>query len=251
MTPFAGLHPRPDSDDSGPTARWRAWLALAVADLANLRRDPLLLGASFAPLPIAAALRFGWPHAVTALCPWVDLAPHAPLVLAVAALLVPLLLGSVAGFMLLEERDEGVAEAYAVSPLRPRGWLLWRLVAPVGVAFIGVIGLTEMSGLAEWGPWRSLGVAALAAVEAPLFAALLAGVARNKVEGLALSKALNLLALAPLGWVLGEGAWRWGFALLPTTWPVMVALGESPGWCFVGGLFVSLLWLWGAARRVA
>lgn len=225
-------------------------MALARADLANVRRDPLLLGAALAPIPLTLLLRFAWSELSLRLAPWVDLAPQAGLVAVVAGLLGPVLLGSVCGFMLLEERDEGVAEVFAISPLRPRGWLAWRLAAPALVALLGFIGITEMSGLPAPRGGAMLGALAMAALEAPLFAALLAGLAHDKVEGLALSKALNLLIVLPLAFVLWGSPLRWALLALPTTWTVAVGTGALPAWAGWLGLAVHGLWLWAAARRL-
>lgn len=225
-------------------------VALLRADLANLRRDPMLLGASLAIVPLTLALRFGWPQAVVRLAPWVDLAPYGGLVALCAGLLAPLLMGTVVGFMMLEERDEGVDEAFAVSPMRLRGWLAWRLAAPVGLGFIAFIVILTGSRL-ETPSWpATLAAATLAALEVPLFGTLLVSLARNKVEGLALSKALNLLVMVPVAFALWASPLRWALALVPTVWPVAIGLGQAPTWSVLVGLAAHAAWLGWAIRRL-
>jgi hypothetical protein len=107
------------------------------------------------------------------------------------------LVGWVTGFLLLEDRDEGTLLALDVTPLGKGGFLAYR----AGVTALVTAGIT----LLAWpliAPVLTIGtaflVAALVAAEAVAATVVLPAIARNKVEGLALTKLTNIAGIAPL-----------------------------------------------------
>jgi fluoroquinolone transport system permease protein len=83
-----------------------------------------------------------------------------------------------------------------------------------------------------------LPIALLAALEGPIFALLLASLAANKVQGLAVMKGLSLILVAPLvAYFVAEPS-QWLFGLAPTFWPIkafwQALAGES--WRFTVSL---------------
>lgn len=223
-----------------------ATTAVLRGELALLRRDPM------APVVLAIAwlpallVRFGWDEAVAAAAPWVDLAPFRPL-LAMWLLQLPgLLVGWVVGFTLLDERDDGVLPAIAVSPWgRLRFGALRSLWAILGGFVIG-IACVQVAGL-DVPVDRLLAGAAMAALDGPVWAALLLALASDKVAGLALTKLLNLSMLAPVAWVAAPAPWGWLAAWMPTFW-VGPAIHGPLVPALVGGLVVHAAWLALAAR---
>ena len=80
---------------------------------------------------------------------------------------------------------------------------------------------------------------------------VLASVAGNKVEGLALMKGMSIFMFAPVAaWFL-DAPWRWLPALVPTTWPAealwrSMGVVEGAAWWVLAvgiGYHVGLLWL--------
>ena len=205
---------------------------LLRADLYQITRDPLLLLFPFLPLLVAALFRFGLPPLEALLEARFGFAlrtaagPFLPLVRAELALMPGMFAGFVAGFLLLEDRDEGLAAYAAATPLGKAGYLALRLILPGLLALAYAVSMPALAGLG-WPDGRALPLGLLASLEAPLFGLAIAAVADNKMEGLSVAKALGILDLAPLA-VLAPEPWRSLGRLLPPAW-VAEAAYAAPG----------------------
>ena len=106
----------------------RAILALMEADRRRLLRDGLMVWMMILPLVMAAAARAGLPELVLVLeGRGIMIGPWVPQLRAVAfTVVVPVLIGVVVGFMLLEEKQDRVWRALAVTGVRLRRYLVWR-----------------------------------------------------------------------------------------------------------------------------
>ncbi|MPZ12778.1 MAG: hypothetical protein GEU78_18360 [Actinobacteria bacterium] len=83
----------------------------------------------------------------------------------------------------------------------------------------------------------------LASLFAPVPALLLAAFAGNKVEGLAVMKALNMPLVLPVVTWFAHGLWEVPLALVPTYWPLRAfweAQAGGSSWPYVLGGFVYL-----------
>lgn len=150
----------------------------------------------------------------------VDLAPDLPAIAAfVLAIHVPVILGSMAGLLFLEDRDCGLLPAIAVTPAALRTLVLYRMAATMLAAALAVAGGMWVAGIGH--PAGGVGVAATAATGAAVAtvpAAVLAGVARDRVQGMALMKAITVPLYLPVAWWFVDGPAGWLFALVPTGW---------------------------------
>lgn len=200
---------------------------LAGADARNVLRDPVLLAVMvMAALPsiglyIWGAALNGWARQALG---FGEAAYYAlPFVLTLPALLI----GWVTGFLFLEDRDEGTLLALDITPLGKSGYAVYRIGYSALITFV----LTFLAGqalLPDKAVAYSFLIATLVAAEAAASALILPAIARNKVEGLALTKLTNLLALAPY-LALVPGPWRFVFAPLPGFWiGELLGLGGSP-----------------------
>ena len=198
-------------------------ISLVRTDLANLRRDPMLLAAAAAPLLVAGLIMFGFDSLAGAVASFVELDRR--LVVAGALLLAPLLVGFVVGFLLVEEHEERILDAVAVTPIGTSGFLQHRLLLPaaVGAGAAGLIGgLVGELSLAKLGA-----VAVLAGGTASLVTMTMAATARDRVQALAVSKLTGFLLVAAVAFQLVDGWWRVPLGLVPATWLVDTAV--SPG----------------------
>ena len=180
------------SDRLGPVG------TLALADLRNWARDPLLRVVAVAPLLAAVVGRFLVPFATDALAPWIGLRPYYPLVLGVFVLLAPYLLGFVAGLFVLEERDQRVLEALWTTPLTGRGYLAYRSVAVIGLSFAYAFVVVPVLGVLAVPTWLLVAVAAVSSLWAVVAGLLLAAIADNSVEGVAVTKLFGIFLLGPI-----------------------------------------------------
>jgi fluoroquinolone transport system permease protein len=221
------------------TRTLRAVRSLGPVDLKNLRRDPMLKYVLVFPIPMVLVLRYGVPLLQARLLELFafDLSPYYMLMASFITATLPMMIGAVVGFLLLDQRDDNTLLAIQVTPLSLNGYLLYRLLSPValsvlaGVLVVGASGLVEMS-------LAALFTASLAAAPiAPLVALVLAAFASNKVQGYALGKGMGMIMAPPLIAYFITSAWHWVFALAPTYWPVRLfwALhaGEPQAWVYL------------------
>lgn len=199
---------------------------LVATDAANVGRDPMLLVAVAMSLLPPIALHFARDTMDSAVLAAFGIAGLSQYVLALALLLPAVLIGWVTGFLLLEERDEGTLLALDVTPVGKSGFLAYR----VSVATALTTALTLYAWplvMAGYSPLTVLAAAILVGADTIVFAAILPAIARNKVEGLALTKLSNLLMLVPLAAAI-PSPWRFVAGIFPTYW-IGEVLGLNSG----------------------
>jgi fluoroquinolone transport system permease protein len=219
----------------------RATRSLLRNDLRKLSRDPVLLATAFVPVLLTVLLRFALPS---------ELAAHRPVILAGALAITAMLGGWIVGFMLLEERAEGMIPALSVTPLTRAGFVRWRLISPTVIALLGAVLVVFLGARDPVELARGFAACALMALSAPLFALALVGVADNEVEGLALAKLGGLVFILPLVTLYIDSPWAWLAAALPPFWPIRLLLGGA-WWTAPAGLVVALGWGLLLLRRFA
>jgi fluoroquinolone transport system permease protein len=227
----------------------RTFRALGPVDLHSIRRDPMLKWVIAFPIPIILVLRFGLPALQARLLEVFvfDISPYYVLFASFITLAMPLLIGMVVGFLLLDQKDDNTLLALQVTPVSLNGYLLYRILTPLVLSVITAVLVIKASGMVEIG-WLALTTAALAAAPAaPLAALFLASFASNKVQGFALSKGASVILVPPLIAYFVDSGWQWAFALVPTYWPVrlfwILQSGEPQALLFlaVGLLYQALL----------
>lgn len=221
---------------------------LGPIDGRNTRRDPMLRWMLLLPPLVALILRLAlpWIFQLTDTTFGVDLRPYLPLIYAFLSLLIPVLYGTVVGFLLLDERDDRTLLALQVTPLPLRGYAAYRISMPIVLSLLltpltfWIVGVPGLS-------WGGMLVTAVAAAPlAPIFMLLLAAFAADKVQGFALVKGLNVFLIVPLvAWFM-QMPWQLLLGLVPTYWPVkvfwLVLAGEHyGGYLVVGLLYQSIL----------
>jgi fluoroquinolone transport system permease protein len=175
-----------------------------------------------APLFLAIAFRFGLPAADRYLLDGMTfkLANYQVLFPITLLLSVPIMLSMFAAFIILDEQDENVLTYLAITPLTKKGYLIYRLGAPVSISTLLAIVALFLAGY-ESIISPALGVVILLiSFEAPLVALFIAGIAKNKVEGLAIAKVASILLLTPFFYYFVEGSWKYLFGIIPPFWIV-------------------------------
>ena len=200
----------------------RAVRAFGANDLRNVLRDSMLLTFLLAPLFGVAVLRLAVPVATAYLDRRYsfDLTAYYPLLLSLLLLGLPMGLGALVGFMVLDERDDDTLTALRVTPASMAGYAGYRISAAVLMSFVYALGCVSLTGLAPAALMLNFVPAALlAGLFSPLVALVLITLTNNKVEGLAISKAFGVFILGPLVAYFVSPNWQLLFGILPTFWP--------------------------------
>jgi fluoroquinolone transport system permease protein len=232
---------------------------LVRKDLRGVLREPLLIGLLLAPLAWTLMVRLPMPAVseVVRQRYGVDLADHHSVILTgFLVLTAPIVTGGLAGLMALDERDEGTLQALRVSPMPMSAYVGYRagsalvLTAAITVATTWGTGLLPASAVPA-----TLLVGLLGGGSALLTALVLLAFAGNKVEGVAIIRALGLLlAGVPLVPYFLAPQWQWLFGIVPTYWPskmFWVVYDGGSWWPYLLiGLAYNALLAWPLYRRV-
>jgi fluoroquinolone transport system permease protein len=210
--------------------------AFGANDLKNVRRDPALFYMLVIPPLMVPAARLLLPSATSYL--WksfgFDLVPYYPMLLGFFFVLqIPMLFGVLVGLLVLDEKDDNTLMALRVTPISMLVYAFYRGAAAVLLSAVYVCIALPLTGLLPSSLLpATVPVAMLSGLTAPVFALLLAALARNKVEGLALMKALSALMLGPLAAYFVGPYWQPLFGVLPTYWPAKALWVAAEGGTF-------------------
>lgn len=189
---------------------------LMQADATNISRDPMLLIAIAMSLLPSIGLAWGRDALDRSVLVALGVADFSHYLLPVALLVPAMLIGWVTGFLLLEDRDEGTLPALDITPVGKRGFLAYRVsVTALVTALVTMLALRLL--MPEMPMAMALALVVLVAAEAVAAAVVLPALARNKVEGLALTKLTNLMGVVPLVAIIGS-PWRYVAGILPPFW---------------------------------
>ncbi len=200
----------------------KRFMRLFVSDALNISRDPtLMFGTVLAVVPLVA-FHFGAEAMDRAALAAFGLESLSRYVAPVAICLPAFIIGWITGFLFLEDRDDGPLLAIDVTPSGKSGFMAYRIaVTAMLAAAITLIGVSIMLPQAGW-PLSGL-LAALVAMQAIASALVLPALARNKVEGLAITKLTNIASIAPLLAIIPSPL-RYLGGFIPTFW-----VGEMVG----------------------
>lgn len=224
-------------------------------DARQIWKDPMLMASLLGPLVVIGFTRFVFPS----LSVWLErqfdfsLFNYSAFAVTFLLLTIPLLPGTMAGLLMLDERDENMISYYAATPLTRQGYLLYRLFLPSLLSLLMTALFFLLSGLTE-AHLENMYTLLLLALEAPCLALFLAAFANNKVEGLALSKISGLLFAGPVVAAFVPVPWQYLGMWIPTFWPAkcyLLVLSSEPVTAlgaFGGGLAFHLLLLIGLTR---
>lgn len=221
--------------------------ALGRNDLRGVLRDPLLIMVLMSPLLYVLMVRLPVPVLTDHLASsyHFDLGPYYPLIVTSFPVLgTMLLLGCIGGLMLLEEKDSATLDALRATPLPLAGFAAYRCATLIALSGVYVTVATLITGLVPATVIPVvLALGPLTGLLAIVIALTMAGLASNKVEGLALIRVLGfVLFLLPVGAFLVASTWEPLFWLLPSYWPskaLWVAWNGGVAWPF---LLVALIY---------
>lgn len=236
----------------------KAIAAFGRNDVRGTYRDPLLVMLVFAPVI--------WTTGVAVLTPMVadlladrydfDLGPYYPLVLTAFLLLTSIIIaGGLAAFLVLDEIDAGTLTALRVTPVPVSTFFGYRAATVMAVTTIYVIATMSFSGILELGLIPVLiPIGMVAGLSAVVTLLLIIAVASNKIQGIAMVRALGMLiaGLPCLPWFI-DSAWNLAFGVLPPYWAAKafwVAADHGTWWPYLlGGVIYNLAIAWPLFRR--
>ncbi|MBI3960183.1 MAG: ABC transporter [Chloroflexi bacterium] len=216
--------------------------SLGPVDLKSVSRDSMLLLISVGSLALALAMRYGvpfvTPHVQRLFA--LDLGGYTPLLMSFVLLMAPGMVGSLVGFLVLDERDDGTLTALLVTPISLSAYLLYRIGLPVVIAFLVTLAAVPIAGLTTIPFGQLLLAAALSALSGGIVALAVTALAANKVEGFGVLKMLQGVQVLPVVAWFVPTPWQWLIGIVPTYWPAAAYWRMAAGELFWGYLVVGL-----------
>ncbi|MBM7540242.1 hypothetical protein [Amphibacillus cookii] len=236
----------------------KQWGEFVKADLKNVYRDPMLGLVLLIPVFMDLLVRFG--------LPWLDLQLHEFLTFSIldhlhfiktmVVVLTPLMMGMVIGLLLLDEKDDGILDYFAITPFKKWGYLIYRITIPALLTF--VVTLFQAMFFFHSNDVNGLGLALalmLSSLIGSLITMYLAVLAKNKVEGMAYAKLISIFMAGPIICYMIESVWTIFAYILPFTWVSALIYQMTSGMTanlflienklllFIGGGLTGGLWL--------
>lgn len=233
--------------------------SLGPIDTRSIARDSLLRWLVLLTLPFGLLFRFGIPPITAELDQRLgfDLVPYYPLVMSTLGVLAAGFIGAVIGFLLLDQRDDQTLPALLVTPLSLGEYLRYRLAVPTVLSLLLTMLMFPLAGLTRVTVTQILLSSLCGAPLAALYTLFIGSFAANKVQGLALSKAVGVLGPPAIAAYFVPWPWQLPLAFVPHYWPLKVFWlcdeGAGNAAFAVAGLGIAyqgmLVWL--LARRFA
>jgi fluoroquinolone transport system permease protein len=185
-----------------------------------------------------------------------DLVPYYPLVLTAFLLLTSIIItGAIASFLVLDEIDAGTLTALRVTPVPLATFFAYRACTVMALTTVYVIATLSFSGILEPGLVPVLiPIGLLSGLSAVVCLLLIVTVANNKIQGIAMVRALGMLmaGLPALPWFI-DSAWNLAFGVLPPYWAAkafFVASDHGTWWPYVVvGAVYNIAVAWPLFRR--
>lgn len=226
-------------------------LKLILFEVKNIMRDKLMVMFVLYPFIIGVVARLIMND------PSMD-AQAVDLLVIISLIISGFIFGALAGFSLLDDRDDHVFTSISISPMPLKAYITIKLGFITVLSIISSYLVVVVAGITsiEW-PYVLL-VALLSSLQVPLHGLLINSFASNKVEGFVVMKASGFLLIFPIAAFFFVNEVQWVFAIAPAFWPAkaiqsillkplidanVVNLGLNYWGFLLAGLAVMLLYL--------
>jgi len=219
------------------------WQQVILTDLRKVLAEPFFWLILLAPLLLAWGLHYLLPSLAERFQNF-DLTDYYPIIVALLILTPPLYFGVVLGLLLLEEKDENVLLAVAVTPITLRNYLFARVAVYTLVSLPLIFVVHELIGVIEIDRTQLALIAIVTSLNTPLLVMLLAAFCKNQLEGFVIGKGMSPLHLLPLAMFFVPDYWHVLCGILPTYWPIIAyftAVSEAGSGLFFGFAIVMAI----------
>ncbi|WP_276980074.1 hypothetical protein, partial [Flavobacterium filum] len=187
-------------------------ITLINSDLRQIFRDKTLTVFLFAPLILIVFVRLFVPY-MTEHYPVIH--EYHPMIMMFAGIQTAIMFGFIISFIILDEKDENVLQVIRVLPISPFYFILYRLLFATTFSTLGSFLMINLSGIAYPGLANSILLSIQYGLTAPFITLIIATFARNKVEGMAFFKGVDLILLLPMLSFFVAGNIRYIFSIIP------------------------------------
>lgn len=224
-------------------------VTLINSDLRQIFRDKTLTVFLFAPLILIVFVRLFVPF-ITEQYPIIQ--DYHPMIMMFAGIQTAIMFGFIISFIILDEKDENVLQVIRVLPISPFYFILYRLLFATTFSTLGAFLMINLSGIAYPGLTNSILLSVQYGLTAPFITLIIATFAKNKVEGMAFFKGVDLILLLPMLSFFVAGNIKYIFSIIPAFWTynlfnASITNGDTTYFFIIGltiyGFVISVLFM--------
>lgn len=211
------------------------------ADFKQIFRDPILILFMFLPLLIFIIFKL----LIVFLVPFIsfEISNYLMYILAFSFIMSPQMLGTVAGFLMIDDRDAKIYELMSITPLGYSGYIIHRLSIPMVFAvFYTILGYYILN-IYPLNKSSLFLIAILMGIEGIITSLILFNLADDKVKGLTISKAMGIFPLMALADLLNIKWISYLSHLFPFYWITKIIQSPSNLTNLFTATLIHFLWL--------
>lgn len=167
-----------------------------ISELKKWTREPLTSFLLFYPLLFGFIGRFILPYVEENTGFVIEL--YADVIIAVFALMMPMIFGALIGFSILDDRDDNVLMTIKVTPLGLQRFFSFRLIMIFIFSIFASIFVILFADIGNLALSSVIAIAIVSSLSAPLTGLFINSFASNKIEGFAIMKGFGALVFIPL-----------------------------------------------------
>lgn len=162
--------------------------------------------------------------------------------------LTPILIGMICAFVILDERDEGISNYFKITPSNGRTYLVSRIVLPMVWGLISSIFVVVNFALTLSSIISIIAISLVGTLQGIIFAMVIVSIANNKVEGLALSKIVNIFTMFFIAPFFIDSKIKYISSIFPSFWigetiNNIIVTGNMSIINILLGMVISLVWI--------
>lgn len=192
---------------------------LILNDFKQIFRDKMMLIFLLAPFILLAFVRFFIPY-LSEKYPFV--VEYHNYIMMFAAMQTAIMFGCITSFMILEEKDENVFQVIRILPINTAFFIMYRIFFGFIFSLLSAFLLLRYGGIATPNMVNSFALALLYGLISPLITLVIGTFAKNKIEGLAFFKGLDLLLIIPILGFFVPISFKYLFGIVPIFWTFQV-----------------------------
>lgn len=213
-------------------------ISLSQTDFYSTFRDPVFRGLLFFPFLSFAIIRWALPELVKE---YPALIPFTEVILMWACLQSATMFGFIYGFLFLEEKEENIWQVIRILPVSGKTLVFSRLLVGLLISTLVNYCLIHFGRIVDFPFIKEIVLSLLFSLAAPLIATSLGALGKNRIEGMAQMKVVNILLIIPALIYFIPHSLTHISLLIPTYWSFRsMEMAESP--YFVLFLFAGYVW---------
>lgn len=192
----------------------------------HILRDGMLYVICIAPVFIVGLVDWILPQFIASILPF-DIKPYYLLLDLFIAVLIPYLFCFASSMAILEEIDENISPYLSVTPLGKQGYLISRLILPAAISAVITFFILFFGSLTNLSVLEALLLSVFMALISIISSMLVVVFAKNKVEGMAISKMSGLSMLGLFIPFFIHNNIQYFFGFMPTFWIAKFAITKD------------------------